>query len=377
MNFAEVTDVVIPVGSQNKSVAKITETSTGRVLWEKGIKISPHWLVTKSIIVSSNIGSQPVVGLSSVLSSDGLYSDGLKTVIQEHETSGVVETAPNLSWRAGIDIVKIGSNGGDAPASYVFYAISKPCNPERYLVRQSNTSEYYLNKTYNQRTLKLTTAPISNTSVKITISPERNEMLISGLSAGLGVMPTDFSSGYTMEYQSGRNFSRTCWAAGIGASGLYFGVTGTNKDVSYSVDGKNWSTSTALSSGNVLGVEYLNQKKKVCAISSNTKKLAISSDGINWEQRDTPTNKAVAYCYSPEYDVLCVFDNTGAYMTKNFTSWKYLAFPSSLGATLTDVVYYRKGVFVGYEYGNDRLYFLSIHYPIQCIASSSSILYQE
>ena len=41
MNFAGVTDIVIPQGE----VIKIHETATGRVLWEKasGIEINPHW----------------------------------------------------------------------------------------------------------------------------------------------------------------------------------------------------------------------------------------------------------------------------------------------------------------------------------------------
>ena len=363
MDFSNITSITIPEGS----VERITETSTKRVLWEKGPALSPRWLITNSVLANAgDMAGSPVIALSTALSSNKLYADGLKTVI--HDTNGdVVIPGPALS---GTDTLTIRIVNDAVVNDVRLYGIAQPfLDNGLYIGKKNSESWYFLRKHWTNSsvyTLKLTTEPSSDTSVRITSSPERGEYLISGLKAGLCVIPTSVSSSSTLTYQSGRNFTKTCWASGIGTSGLYFGVTGSSNQVSYSVDGTNWASSTAFNSSStrVLGVEYLSQKGKVCAISSNTGNVALSSDGINWDVRNAPFTNAVAYAYSPEYDVLSVFDKTGAYMTKNCTSWQYLKFPDNIEAVLNDMVYYRKGVFVGYEYLQKRLYFLSLIYPI-------------
>ena len=368
MNFSEVTDITIPEGS----VERITDSSN-RVLWEKGVKLSPSWLITSSEPANTSNGlGLPVVAITpfanpSSSSSQVVYN--VSTVTRSNGGDEYVVTSPVISLNSSKDtlIVKGYSTGS---VGYTLYGIAKPRHDSYAGIAihfDKNYEKYYLRKDYYSQTsvIQLTTEPISATSVCITHAVERSEFLISGLKAGLCVMPTGFSSGYTMTYQSGRNFSKTSWASGIGTSGLYFGVTGTNGSVSYSVDGTTWMTSTALSSGNVLGVVYLSKKNKVCAISSNTKKLAISSDGVNWETKDAPTSQTTAYCYSPDYDVLCLFDTTGAYITKNLSSWEYLPFSDNARATLHDVIYYGYGTFIGYEYLVNKLYFLSLTYPIR------------
>ena len=365
MDFSNITSITIPEGS----VERITETSTGNVLWEKGVKLSPSWLLTSSYPAQSSNGlGDLVVAISPRVNTKNA------TVLTISRTSGgdeyhVLGPFVGLTYYSK-DTVVIEPESNGPYSGIATYGIAKPRHdsyPGIVIYYSKVHGKFFLCKDPMSvtNTIQLTTEPISTTSVYITHAVERGEYLISGLKAGLCVMPTGFSSGYTMTYQSGRNFSKTSWASGIGTSGLYFGVTGTNGNVSYSEDGITWKSSTALSSGKVLGVEYLSKKKKVCAISSNSKKLAISSDGLNWETKDAPITNTVTYCYHPDIDVLCLFDTTGAYITKNLSSWEYLPFPDNVHATLHDVVKAPDGVMIGYEYLVNKLYFLSLVYPIK------------
>ena len=384
MDFSGITEVKIPQGN----VEKITETSGGRVLWEKErVKLNtPRWVVCGSNIAYSNTNSRPVVSLTRVAKTDSfatvvrlsegdelLYgpsivlkgsdsktglatsasiwafgdgamtSKGIRLIGMSKPILGNTVMTTNASWSGGMMLLNKGSSTKFA-TQYALMSV------EHRICDKPDTYGY----------VKVSTAPSSDTSVFITGSPERNEYLITGLSGRLAVVKQHPSTDTLTYYSS--SLGRTCWASGIGSSGLYFGATGTNNKISYSANGTSWTTYTVFSNASnyVLGVEYLSAKKQVCAISSNSGKIAVSSDGKTWQEKDAPFSSALAYAYSPECNALCVVDSRKAYITQNGTKWIEAAIPGG-AVNFRDLVHITQGVFAGYKYLDTKIYFLSVY----------------
>ena len=378
MNFADITDITIPEGS----VEKITETISGRVLWEKNkIVLNPAWRVqnVESIAYTGDINDCKISSLGISYSGNNPASEVASIGVMIHNDNQVGDTLiyGKFNVEDKITFKTLGSNTVATSNKLSTLAMPKqmPSHGGGAILVKSSNSIYgngaYLLAAPNLMNGNLTggyattSSPVSDTSVTITYSPERNELLMTGFSNGLMVLELGVLSSQVFHSSSLR---KTCWASGLGTSGLYFGATGNDGNVSYSTDGINWQTSTVYQTSNgskVLDFAYLSQKKQICAISSNSTNIALSSDGQTWKYKQAPTNKASLCAYSPKYDALCIWDNVNqkAYVTRNFETWEEATIPNTSNVNLRDLLYVREGVFVGYEYLGRKLYFLSIYYP--------------
>ena len=205
---------------------------------------------------------------------------------------------------------------------------------------------------------------INATSVFITYSPERSEYLVTGLKAGLCIVPKNYSTNAAaaadnFTYYSGSPryyLRRTKWVADLN---LYFGATGTDGNVYYSSDGITWNSKQVLS-GNVLGIEYMSNQKKLVAISNNSQQIAISSDGLNWTVKNAPFSAALAYAYDNEHDVLCVVDKTKSYASSDLEKWTETVIPNNEQVNFRDIIYLGDGVFIANSFRKNKLYVLSL-----------------
>ena len=218
----------------------------------------------------------------------------------------------------------------------------------------SKTNQHYIN-----------TEPVDDTSVFITYSPERSEYLVTGLKKGLCVIPTTLArNGAAFQddfaYHSS-SLRRTKWGADLN---MYFGATGTDRNVYYSSDGITWNSKQVLS-GNVLGIEYLSKQKKLVAISNNSTQIALSSDGVNWTTSTAPFSAALAYAYDNDNDVLCVVDKTKAYASSDLEKWTETVIPGNEQVDFRTIIYLGGDVFIANSYRKNKLYVLSLIEPIE------------
>ena len=395
MDFAGITEIKIPQGN----VEKITETSSGRVLWEN-VKVklnTPQWAVYKSNFAHTNTSPLPIVCMTKNIPVTGGAT--LMTVLNDTDGHAIyygpyVNLYRSDSSSPASQAKLYSANDGHTPGKdRRVLAISTPIVNSMmgeglvFIDRGSDsnfTTQYALLKISNAIAKGLgyglgyagvNSAPHADNSVYITGSPERQEYLITGLKGGTVVRKAVFSTNALTYYST--HIGRTCWASGMGSSGLYFGALSSyaaapRNKVLYSADGVSWSSSSVwTTSDNVLGVEYLSAKKKVCAICANAGKIAISSNGTTWQEKDAPFTSPQAYAYSPECDALVVVDKTKAYITQNLSKWIETSIP--LGTVnFRDLLDCGGGLFVGYEYLDTKIYFLSIYPTISTGYSSDS-----
>ena len=363
MDFSDITDIAIPEGS----VAKITDAS-GQVIWEKNtLTLNPIWQA-KHVADFVNTGSPSNSTISGIVHHTGEAEYGI--MLRDTDTGRVGDT---LLWGTGT--VAHGNK-------LYTLCISKPTIGS-YPIFVKNVGNSTVNCTYALVTenvmqfypnaisfTPINATPASDTSVYITGSPERGEYLLTGFTNGLAVMKTNATTSPTF-YSS--NLRKTCWASGMGSSGLYFGITGNDGNVSYSSDGINWQTITVHTNGSIISdIEYLSQRNKVCTISSNSTNSAILSNGTIDRLNQLPS-KASLCAYSPEYDAFCIWSNANqkAYVTRNFSTWYEASMPNTATSTtygisvsgtvnLRELIHIKNGIFLGYEHLGQRLCLLSI-----------------
>lgn len=372
MEFVEaqsnsVTDITIPEGE----VIKIEEADTGRVLWEKDVlKINPTWVSTSTTLFCINHPARPIrfiargFGNSSVVhlfatSADNEDSQTYQVATDEAFISGYIRCGyyQHTTDDDKIRFIAVSKDvipniyNNEKPGLIIYHSdIRKTCN---FVKLPTNVSMPYfsIDTKLGQDKIQFSMTTPPTNRVYITLAKDRDEFLITGLPNGTLILPVNFNSSTSLNFTF-PSFLKTCRVPDLG---LYFAANNT-RNISYSPDGKSWNTTQVFTTGAVLGVEYLSVSKKLCAINSSQSQIALSTDGITWNVKNAPFTNAKAFEYSEEYDVFCVIDSKGAYLTRNFSKW--ISVPQS--NDFTDLLYTREGVFVAHQDGGYSVYFLFI-----------------
>ena len=370
MNFANVTDIKIP----NGNVIKIEETDTGRVLWEKNaFEINPVWQSTSTrLFYQNDYNAHPIRFIARGATTDygALYlfatsADYLDSATgtynwatDEAHINGVIyagyyqHTTDNdkIRFIAVSKDVKPNTYNNQKQGLIIYHSdIRKTCNFLKLPNARTMNYESFDRKSTSANKLEINmTSPPTN-RVYITLAEDRDEFLITGLS-GTQILPINFNSSTPIVSGGGVNLLRTCRVPDLG---LYFAANNT-RDINYSEDGISWSFCPVFTSGTVLGVGYAGVSKKLCAINASNSEIALSTDGMTWNVKNAPFTNAKAFDYSADYDIFCVIDNKGAYLTRNFSKWIFA--PQS--NNFTDLLYTRDGIFVAHQDGGNSVYFL-------------------
>ena len=360
MNFANVTDIKIP----NGNVIKIEETDTGRVLWEKNaFEINPVWQSTKTSLVNIHVLPSTPVHIIARSQATSNYV-GLFATTDVYDTV----TYQSASEEAGVGgYINISDGAIGAGQKIRYIAASKDVVPNIYnnqkpgllLVHLGLKNTYGFMKISSSvyrsfigdvmATLNLNISEPTN-RVYITLAQDRDEFLVTGIPNGTIILPTNFNSSTPVNFDAAHKFLKTCRVPDLD---LYF-ATNDTRNIFYSTDGKSWNDTQVFTYGTVLGVEYASVSKKLCAINAYEAEIALSTDGITWNVKNAPFTNAKAFDYSPDYDIFCVVDNNGAYLTRDFSKW--ISVP--LANNFTDLLYTRAGVFVAHQDGAHDIYFL-------------------
>ena len=234
---------------------------------------------------------------------------------------------------------------------------------------------YWISDTNNQRntastgmeaTIKVNN-PVSEDKARIIHSDSRKEYLVTGISGGAFTIPKRLSGRTTQSKYSGKNITGACWCS---RDNLYYGVLNSTNSlekryISYSSDGYTWTDTTVFPSNTTaFGVVDMSTSKRLVAFSSDRAKIALSTNGKTWTLKDTPFTSVAGYAYSPEYDLLCVADNSGkTYLTKNLEHWQKIEAPANV--KFKDFVHLGHGFFAGIAYKADRVYILTTQNPFQ------------
>ena len=401
VTFANVTDIKIPEGN----VTKIAETTTGRVLWEKKRypDISLSWMrVSSAIGFLPDLSTPPIKKIvkSDEISDTNAIDKNIRDKVKDVKTRTMntlvclqmdfdfaernrlrpVAAAiceDNGETYCGVFANPFASGGKEIEGDMLLGASDWDYHRDRgfAIIKTKHSQKYGLNiydlyPPYDTEGLEkeLNAIPNSNGNVWTAYSISRDEILVTGLSGQLCVVK---GANAIITYQTS-SLLRTKWVEELG---LYFGATGADGNISYSADGLSWTVATVFSSGYVRGVEWLSEKKKLCAINSNKAQIALSSDGKIWEVKTTPFTNALAYAYSPDFDVLCVVTNKNAYATRDLINWVHLSTPNNETINFHDIVHIGHGVFIGYEYNGTKAYILSTTYPLKNISYQYSSIY--
>ena len=385
MNFADVTDIVIPQGE----VIKIHETATGRVLWEKvsAIELNPQWYKINSSAFYYGLQSGGYLECIGKQDSNGTIfaavnsmQPSINSVTNTYKACwSTFESKTSISISSKIKY-KFSASAGPDPGAFKIISVPELITANNGIALaatvdgDTHTITSYLfiwgdifGSKPNQHYIN--TEPVDDTSVFITYSPERSEYLVTGLKKGLCVIPTTlarngaaFQDDFTYSFGIPQIFlRRTKWVADLN---MYFGATGTDGKVYYSSDGITWNSKQVLS-GNVLGIEYLSKQKKLIAISNNSAQIALSSDGMNWTTSTVPFSAALAYAYDSDNDVLCVVDKTKSYVSCDLENWTETAIPGGEQVDFRTMIYLGGGVFIANSYRKNKLYVLSLVEPIE------------
>ena len=398
--FANVTDIKIPEGD----VTKITETATGRVLWEKNIypDINLSWMRVSSRIgpisrsgipkikkivpstywirssYSSNQCSKAVMAclhldnvdeyntnrLNSVFTVTPEAVDGIHCGV--HAVQSFADSGLDLRGATVLGVSPIISING---SSTMFSSTSKG-----FLILKDTKSKKYGLHTYDElqnmtplighsdiHYVMNDATPSTNGKVWVTYCPLYDEFLVTGLSGKLCIVK---GTNYTMTcYDS--DLVRTTW---VDELKMYFGTKGAT--ISYSSNGISWTNVQVFSSGTIKGVAWLSAKKKLCAINTQGQ-IAISSDGKTWEVKTTPFKNVLAFAYSPDIDVLCAVISKKAYVTRDLIDWHEISTPNNDSVIFHDILHIGHGVFIGYEYDGTKAYILSTAYSMLNVSNSS------
>ena len=380
INFANVTDIAITQGN----VVKIQETNGGRVLWEKAEKLNPKWIKVEFVQVLGNADTSSMGTGFTGIAPDYSWGDAQDKPLKLNSTLRYYLRASASGGRnptTGLDLYGKTSYGillatNYSPRNYIliknnirFSTGESLSNNITYIYALSDNGMciyylqegvYYINRTLQPNSfggvnIRLQTkAPVNDTDVYITYSPERAEYLVTGIKGGTFTLPENFTSSTSITQKTG-NLGKSLW---VKEHTKYYAIKGTDRYVQSSSDGYTWVSSQALSSGNISGIAYMNSKGLLCAISSDKGKLATSSDGMTWNERDVPFTNALACAYSPTYDALCVVDNKKAYLSKDFNNWTEAELPSGTTVNFREIKHLTDGIFVGYKYTDAYIWLL-------------------
>lgn len=222
---------------------------------------------------------------------------------------------------------------------------------------RNNRSYGLFNESSNFRKVN---TPASETELWITHSPQRNEYLVTGGDYRAFTIPGTLSGQTTQNTYGTTKIGRACWCL---RDNLYYGALYNQSSnlkkrcIAYSSDGYSWTEVPVFASGTTaLGVIDLSSKNKLCALAAN--KAAISTDGLTWTLKDVPFISLAGYAYSPEYNLLCVADNSGKiYLTKNFNYWQVVEAPANV--KFKWFFHYEDGIFIGAAYKGNKIYILT------------------
>ena len=205
---------------------------------------------------------------------------------------------------------------------------------------------------------KMDSKPQTEGQVYITYAKERDEFLVTGLNKGSCVVPADMTSGTSITYETS-GLKRAYWVASYNR---YYGVTGTNGNLLTSLDGHTWETLPALTQGTALGFVYMPEAGGAWAVGMRS--IRRHKAGSLWyNETAAPYTNAIAFAYDDDNDVLCVVESNQAYFTKDLTEW--ITLPLGVNVNFRELHYYGHGIFAGYEYKGDKIYFLTSFNPLE------------
>ena len=384
INLANVTDIAIPQGN----VIKIHETNGGRVLWQKDVKLNPKWIKLEFAQVLSNADTSSMGTGFTGIAPDYSWGEAqnnplkLKSANDKYYLRAIASGGKNP--KTGIDLfskmsreiilsINYTPSSRDVPIkNNIFWSAGLADNIQdnvtyTYALSDNGMCAYYLYEgvyyinralepnTFGGVNVRLQTkAPVNDTEVYITYSPERGEYLVTGIKGGTFTLPENFNSSTSITQKTG-NLGKSLW---VKEHNKYYAIKGSDRYVQSSTDGYTWVSSQAFSSGNVSGITYMNSKDLLCAISSDKGKLATSSDGSTWNERDVPFSNALACAYSPTYNALCVVDNKKAYLSKDLNNWTEAELPAGTTVKFREIKHLTDGIFVGYKYEDAYIWIL-------------------
>lgn len=369
MNFAEVTDVVIPQGS----VTKIAETDSGRVLWEKGLPIpQAHW----EYVDYADTSSRDYNGPADFVDID----DGLEIFL--HINNKPCRIKYNADGTLG-DAYSLGSGtklpadiSGEKTLNEAQYADIDPvskiwvvCNKQRVYTSNAfdvikwqdplstSTSRYVRGCCWSPKLKRF--CIVGDNKTYYTTSYD-NVIIFSFLVNTSGEITNLFEQSFYGQYPGNADTQRTFfWSDKLEKFVYHFhtGVDTSSDDFNTSVflssDGLNWGKKKIANIGDLSEVPdniyarrqfdaicWMQSVGKFIAISSNNYDRFVykSSDCINWEYVTTLSSlfRYEARCaYSPERKVLAVVGRSGAYLTRDLENW--VAIPRT-GTSIDEVI---------------------------------------
>ena len=345
MIFANVNDIAIPEGN----VIKIQETNGGRVLWEKKKTINPSW---------TTINVVPQSGLGDYITSIGPNPNNAKlfrTCLAGNSSGSYICGNPQIILMAS-GAYNVLFNDYPMPVRDAdILAISDDGRLICTRDRNSNSCFIDIIDDYGNITVsKNVNPPLNDAEIYITLSPERNEYLISGLASGTFTLPYSFTSSTAITLSS-FNLRRSVWASGLNR---YYAVTGLDRYVYSSDDGYTWQQVQAFNSDNVLGVDFLAKKNMLCAIGASHK-LALSKNSISWNEVEMPFSGALDYSYSLDHDLFCVLTHNRAFLSFNLIKWHELVYPDNITFSAPKIFHAKDGIFLIHDYKGKDIYVLS------------------
>ncbi|MBQ7594080.1 MAG: hypothetical protein IJU48_06990 [Synergistaceae bacterium] len=365
----EVTDITIPEGE----CVKIEEAETERVLWEKGLGLTPEWKIYDAQGFSYTEGYSKITTIHNVNDINGEEHALSLCMTKTGANMSILSFGPELTKKFGYYSCP-SSSLSEALTERVPLAVSDDYRygaavlrmykgSSAYVLGRENNNGYYYGISENLR-LSIN-SPSDESKVKIINSPEREEYLITGISGGAFTVPKNFTSSTQIAY-SGKNAVNGIWVSEFGKYFASTNMTGASR-VLNSDDGTNWQEfkfSITKMKG-ILNFCWLDNLKKLCAVSDTTAKIAISSDGETWELKDVPFSNALCCAYSPEQKLFCVLDKSCAYITRDLTKWIEAPLPDNMTVNFKEVIHGVDGIFACHEYLSDKLCILTTKYPIR------------
>ena len=384
MEFVKKSSSVIEVKIPEGDVIRITDKASGDVLWEKNLapkaewitrKLSDYWnlshLTSGSTIRCLNIDNYNLSEAARKERIDiriGYVNTNNSVGSSTFTDEGCLLKNSDNTW--GPRISGVPSNAGRHEAKYIepsrALAISNDGAMTLFYTGSSSYSGYWISDTRKQRNggtgiqnaIKIQ-SPISEQYTRIIYSPERKEYLVTGMN-GAFTIPETLSGQSTQSKYSDKSIQGACWCS---RDNLYYGALYNQTNVfkkrciAYSPDGYSWTEVEVFPIGiEALAVVDMSKAGKLCALASN--KAAISTDGQEWTLKDVPFTSIAGYAYSPEYNLLCVVDNSAkVYLTKNLEYWQEVEAPANV--KFKDFFHCADGIFAGAAYQSDRFYILT------------------
>lgn len=363
MEFVEVSEVSIPEGE----VLRITETASGQVLWEEGLELpNAKWTVKE---MPKRNGRYYGIGDGKaslkMMWRNYLYPTGAVIVVNKPTDSCDDFTYYSIGTPQK-GLYRFADGVGYGHITKRWSRILSVSTDGRVILTTQQTDIryqiYYLSEPYSDagRGISIDAKEAASGSVRIIYSPERREYLVTGTNKGSFVLPEGFSSSTAISYSSD-SIRRACWSS---EHNMYIGASGSTGIIRETRDGKSWESVTVFKSGTVLGVEPMSGTGKLCAVSGNSGKVALSTDGKVWTEYSAPFSGGIHYAYSPDTGIFCVIDGQGGHVTKDFMSWVSIPYGTLGNRNFRDFLHVSGGIFGGHEIDSSQIYFLSTEYEL-------------